>query len=119
MKYIAILPHRSEYPDPITFTQGATLSVGEKYDGPEAWDNWFFCTLPGHAGGWVPEQVIARTGNGHGVAREDYTARELDVDTDDVLEGIRTLNGWQWCHRPADGKSGWVPMENLRVADSR
>lgn len=115
MKYIVTTPHRSEYPDPITLNAGDALVVGEKYDGPEGWDGWLFCTTPGHAGGWVPEQVIERHADGTGRALEDYSARELNVDAGEALAGVRTLNGWAWCQRHASAEAGWVPLANLRL----
>lgn len=30
--------HRSEYPEPITFDKGASLSIGEKYSDEEGWE---------------------------------------------------------------------------------
>ncbi|MCE8013535.1 hypothetical protein HOP57_18580 [Halomonas daqingensis] len=57
-KYLVITPHVSEYPTPITFQKGAFLTVGEKYEGKEDWENWFFCSAPGQEPGWVPGQII-------------------------------------------------------------
>ncbi|PWF23046.1 SH3 domain-containing protein [Corticimicrobacter populi] len=114
MRYIVVRPHRSEYPDPIRLVIGDVFVIGECYEGPESWDDWFFCTLPGHPGGWVPSQVIERQDDGMGRALEDYCARELDIDTGDILDGGRMLNGWIWCRRNADGESGWVPQDNLK-----
>ena len=114
MDYVTVGEHRSEYPEPISFARGALLSIGEKYEGPEAWNDWYFCEVPGRPGGWVPGQIIERTGAGRGRALEDYTAKELDVDRGDRLTGCRTMNGWVWCSRAADGESGWVPVEVLQ-----
>ncbi|MGL6428630.1 SH3 domain-containing protein [Aeromonas hydrophila] len=116
MKYIVTKPHRSEYPNPIQFNKGDAIVVGEKYEGPEGWEDWFFCTTPGQAGGWVPKQVIERHADGTGRALEDYSARELDVDASETLVGSRTLNGWVWCQRLASPEAGWVPLENLHAA---
>lgn len=116
MHYIVITQHRTEYPDPLIFNQGATLTIGDKYAGPEGWDNWFFCTTGEHPGGWVPGQIIENIDNTHGIAREDFCTRELDVDVGQMLLGLRCLNGWQWCRRLSDEKTGWVPMENLAPA---
>ncbi|GAA3563256.1 SH3 domain-containing protein [Marinobacter xestospongiae] len=114
--YVVVTAHRSEFPQPIHFTKGAALTIGEQYQGPEDWDNWYFCTVEGLPGGWVPAQVIHWDRDGFGTALEDYTARELDVDPGDTLSGNRILNGWAWCHS-SDGKAaGWVPLENLREA---
>ncbi|WP_080419129.1 SH3 domain-containing protein [Burkholderia ubonensis] len=115
MNYVVTKPHRSEYPNPITLNKGDPLVIGEKYQGPEGWDDWFFCTTPGQAGGWVPLQVIERLDDGTGRALEDYTARELDVDAGEMLIGSRTLNGWVWCERVSRDDAGWVPLRNLET----
>ena len=116
-RYLVIQDHTSEYPEPITFEKGAPLTVGEKYEGPEGWDNWFFCESPGRKGGWVPAQIIERVEGDAGRAREDYTARELNVQQGDVLLGSRTLNGWVWCEQFGGSESGWVPLACLREAN--
>lgn len=115
LQYIVIATHRSEYPDPITLVAGQPLQVGEKYEGPEGWDNWYFCTASGQPGGWVPAQVIAFDPDGSGHATEAYCARELDVDPGDRLLGARTLNGWVWCERRESAEAGWVPISHLRA----
>lgn len=111
MEYTAIGSHRSEYPEPISFSKGTLLVIGDKYQGPEGWDNWYFCTVRGQPGGWVPRQVIDEC---RGKALEDYIARELDVDEGDLLIGSKILNGWVWCSRVSDGQSGWVPLAVLQ-----
>lgn len=111
-KVVVTREHRSEYPRPLTFEVGTVLAVGEKYEGDEGWADWYFCHAPGKEGGWVPVQVLEFIDDTTARAREDYTARELDVDPGQVLETSRTLNGWAWCVRE-DGASGWVPMMNL------
>ena len=83
-------------------------------------------------GGWVPGQVIRILAAGQGVALEDYTARELDVDSGQRVFGARQMNGWVWCsyvepegliagnarsHKVGtELKSGWVPFRNLQPA---
>lgn len=115
--YVVTRAHTSEYPDPITFERGAPLTVGERYEGPEGWDDWYFCETPGQQGGWVPAQVIERIDDTTGRAREDYTARELDVVEGETLRSTRTLNGWAWCTRTTTSESGWVPLANLAGID--
>lgn len=115
MKFIATGQYRSEYPDPITFTSGTPLFIGDMYEGDEGWDNWYFCTVPDHPGGWVPEQLIERSNQpGYGIAKDDYTAKELDVNEGDELLAIKFLNGWVWCQRLSDQDSGWVPKSILK-----
>ncbi|MCE8019901.1 hypothetical protein HOP51_07200 [Halomonas sp. MCCC 1A11036] len=113
-QYLVIQDHTSEYPEPITLKKGALLSVGEKYEGPEGWDNWVFCETPGQKGGWVPVQILEIVNDKTARAREDYTARELNVRKGGLLLGSRTLNGWAWCKSTDSLESGWVPLENLQ-----
>ncbi|EHI8697893.1 TPA: SH3 domain-containing protein [Salmonella enterica subsp. enterica] len=114
LRFTARDSHLSEYPDPISFTRGTSLIIHEKYEGVEEWDNWFYCTIPGHTGGWVPGQILTRDeGTYRGLALEDYTARELEVKKGDELVGLKSLNGWMWCERLSDGQSGWVPLSLL------
>ncbi|PTT45602.1 SH3 domain-containing protein [Aeromonas sp. HMWF016] len=118
MNFIAKKQHRSEYPDPITFSRGAELVTGDKYEGDEGWDNWIFCTVPNHSGGWVPEQLIERGARlGYGTAKDDYSAKELDVDEGDEYQAIKLLNGWAWCRRLSDNSIGWVPLRILEQID--
>ncbi|WP_370601368.1 SH3 domain-containing protein [Pseudomonas nitroreducens] len=112
MQYDVIRPHRSEYPEPITFSKGTALTVDERYEGEEGWQDWYFCSTAGQKDGWVPAQVFQLTAPGAGIAMEDYTARELDVEVGERLEGGRELGGWRWCSR-GDGESGWVPLACL------
>jgi hypothetical protein len=111
--YLVIKDHTSEFPEPITLRKGDPLVAGEKYEGPEGWDNWIFCESPGQKGGWVPAQMIEIVDDRVARAREDYTARELNVKEGDYLLGTETLNGWAWCRRCGSAESGWVPLENL------
>ncbi|MDH0303658.1 MULTISPECIES: SH3 domain-containing protein [unclassified Pseudomonas] len=115
MKYVAIAAHRSEYPAPITFARGALLSIGQRYEGDEHWEDWYLCGCHGQEPGWVPAQVIERLGVDRGRALEAYSAHELDIDPGQQLEGLRPLNGWLWCRRVANGELGWVPMAKLRL----
>jgi len=114
-RLVAVGQHRSEYPEPITFTKGAGLIIGDKHEGPEGWDNWYFCTVTGQPGGWVPGQLIEWGDDIRiGTAKEDYTARELEVNEGDELAAGRALNGWIWCKRLSDNQSGWVPAAILQ-----
>ncbi|THF67419.1 hypothetical protein E6C76_03375 [Pseudothauera nasutitermitis] len=114
--YRVIQDHTSGYPEPITFAKGAPLAVGEKYAGPEGWDNWLFCETPGQKGGWVPAQVIEIINGTTGRARDDYTARELNAQEGESLLGTKTVNGWVWCEKPDSSESGWIPLANLKEA---
>lgn len=112
VKLIVTEQHRSEYPRPITFVKGAHLRIGEKYVGDEGWDNWYFCSMPDQEAGWVPGQVIEWMDRTAGIAKEDYSAKELDVDVGEIIWGTRELNGWVWC--ASQKEEGWVPLSKVR-----
>ncbi|WP_232276194.1 SH3 domain-containing protein [Paenibacillus sp. 481] len=115
MNYLVVTNHRTEYSNPITLIKGQPIIVGEKYNGPEEWDNWYFCsTLDHENGGWVPGQLID-VREAEGVILEDYTAKELDVNEGEHLVGLKELNGWIWCLRTLNSEEGWVPKENLQL----
>lgn len=115
-RYLVTKDYASAYPRPITFAKGAPLTVGRKDDGPEGWEDWFFCRTPGQEDGWVPGQAIEIVRGNVAIAREDYTAKELTVRRGEHVVGSRTLNGWAWCARPDDSEAGWVPLANLEEA---
>lgn len=114
-QYLVRIDHTSEFPKPITFTQGTLLTVGETYTGPEGWDNWLFCETAGQTGGWVPAQILEWTQAQTARAKADYTAKELNVCAGDVLTGSTILNGWCWCEHSQRADSGWVPLANLQA----
>ena len=113
MKYIVIKSHVSNYPDPIGLDEGDAVSIGEKYKGPENWDSWVYCSEEKYKRkGWVPEQIIRKNTGATGIITEQYTAKELTVNSGEVLRGYRELNGWIWCKK-IDGEEGWLPKEIL------
>jgi len=57
-KYTVTRNHVSEFPEPISFSQGTCLTVGERYQGPEDWKDWVFCSAPTD-GGILPEMKSA------------------------------------------------------------
>ena len=121
MNYIVIENHRSEFPDPIKLEKGEKVLLGETseetigetpYD--ENWPNWTFCAkMDGSNKGWVPNQVIQQDGN-HGFIIEEYYAKELDIDTGTIVEGIKELNGWLWLKNKSTNEIGWVPLDKLK-----
>lgn len=114
IKLVVTAAHRSEYPDPITFDKGAPLCIGEKYSGNENWEEWYLCSTPGQKDGWMPGQVIEWIDNASGIAKEAYTAKELDVDPGEILLGSKELNEWIWCKRLSQTEEGWVPLRNIQ-----
>ncbi|EKF17329.1 SH3 domain-containing protein [Nitratireductor pacificus] len=117
--YIVTLPHVSEFPEPMALKKGDWVSVGELYDGPEGWPDWYLCSVPGQEAGFVPEQILDRHADRFGTMLEDFTNRELDVVEGELLRGARQLNGGLWATRISDGATGWVPLENTRATSSQ
>ncbi len=115
MKYVVVKSHQSEFPNPIRLKTGDKIFVGELYEGPEPWANWYLCSASGQEPGWVPVQVISLQEDGTGTATMDYTALEMDVAQGEIVKGGRKLNGWVWCTLSAAGREGWVPQENLKM----
>lgn len=105
--------HISSYSEPITFERGAEFSVGKKYEGPEGWENWFWCHLDGQSPGWVPGEVFEMLDGQRGRAIESYTAKELTVEKGQKVRIEKTLNGWAWCKTESGSEEGWVPLINL------
>lgn len=115
--FIVVRPHVSEFPEPMSLKKGDRVSVGELYDGPEGWSDWYLCSTPSQETGFVPEQILDRHGDGSGTMLEDFTNRELNVVEGDLLHGERQLNGWLWATRISSDATGWVPLDNIRALD--
>ncbi len=119
MYYCVKKKHRTNYPNPITLENGEIVTVIEECKDKEEWKNWLFCEKKGkHRRGWVPKQIleIKKT---KGTLKEDYSARELNVDYGEILEEIRELNNWVWCKRFREEEYGWVPLENLHLVEEK
>jgi hypothetical protein len=57
MNYKVIQKHKGNYPNPISLKKGKFIIIGNKYKGPENWNNWVYCHTKENKG-WVPEQII-------------------------------------------------------------
>ncbi|MCL2793268.1 MAG: SH3 domain-containing protein [Spirochaetaceae bacterium] len=122
MKYIVTEDHRTEFPNPIKLEKGEKVITGEtseetigetQYD--ENWPNWTFCAkMDGSNKGWVPNQIIKCEDN-FGYIIEDYSAKELDIDSGAVVKGIKELNGWLWAEN--EKEEGWIPVDKVRKVE--
>ncbi|MDR1430400.1 MAG: hypothetical protein LBI85_08940, partial [Spirochaetaceae bacterium] len=63
--------------------------------------------------GWVPEQIIEYKDD-YGIIIEDYSAKELDIETGTIVEGIKELNDWIWLKNKITNETGWVPKNKLK-----
>jgi len=113
MKYKIIEEHATDNTKPLNIRKGAKVKLGERSDGVENWPNWIHCcTLDGTSEGWAPIQLI-QIEDEYGIALEDYTAKELAVKKDELVEGSIELNGWIWCTKLNEQEEGWLPKEKL------
>ena len=98
--------HRASYADPIRVDVGQSVLLTER---EETWDGhrWIWAEADGRSG-WVPDDLVI----GDGTAGRAYSAVELEVAPETVLNVIHESHGWAWCC-DADGLCGWVPLRTL------
>ena len=115
MKFKIVEEHKSDNIKPIIIKKGEKIKVGERSDGSENWDGWIYCySLNGIGEGWTPQQIIQINGE-YGTVLEDYSAKELEVKKDEIVEGNKELNGWVWCSKLNGAEEDWLPREKLYV----
>ena len=115
MKYQVIEEHHCNNPKPLAIQKGATVKLGERSDEVENWPNWIYCyTLDGTSEGWTPVQLIEIDGE-YGTVLEDYSAKELVVEKDELVEGSIEMNGWIWCNKINESEMGWLPKEKMAI----
>lgn len=113
MKYQVIEEHKPDNNDPIKVKKGETVKVGRKSVEEDGWCNWIYCySLDSNSEGWTPIQIV-QIENEYGIILNDYSANELDVSKDDIVNGELELNGWLWCCRVDDSEWGWLPKEKI------
>ncbi len=92
--------HHTCYPNPIAFRAGERVRIGHEDDEFPGWVRTF--TADGNEG-WAPLSLLTPIGAGEAQARQDYTARELDVAVGERVRVDRELAGWLWVHNEAGG----------------
>ncbi|WP_133502871.1 SH3 domain-containing protein [Marinomonas balearica] len=114
MKVRVIDSHVSNYPNPIQFQPGDMLILGEldlEYEG------WIRVETSDGNRGWAPVQYIeAKPGAVVGYASCPYNARELDINSQDILIVLQELNEW-YCVENEAGETGWVPVQCTSLLD--
>jgi uncharacterized protein YgiM (DUF1202 family) len=103
-----IAEYQSPYSDPVVFSAGEELTIGEK---ESAWSGWVWCTNRDGKSRWVPETYVEQKGD-VGVMRRDYEATELSVTVGEELVMGEEESDWIWCTNQK-GQSGWVPITNI------
>jgi uncharacterized protein YgiM (DUF1202 family) len=108
----ALADYQAVYPDPITIEAGEPLMLSGKEDNWQGFI-WLWCTNQHGKSGWVPQGYVLQTEHGC-VARCDYDAIELNVQTGEALLVAQAESSWLWCANQ-HGKSGWVPADHVRI----
>lgn len=99
------------YPNPLTFRAGEALALGAR---AAEWPGWVWCTNAAGQSGWAPEAYVEAQSADAGVARRDYTARELELREGDTLILLAEESGWLWA-QAADGRTGWAPASRVEL----
>ena len=82
MKLIVVEEHKSNYPNPISFKKGESLIIGKK---DTEFEDWIWVTTKDENQGWAPMQYLQIEEGNKAVAKQDYTATELDTCLRDEL----------------------------------
>jgi hypothetical protein len=116
--YRCVGAHRTVYPKPINLSAGEVVSLGERAP-EENWKEWIWAERADGVGGWVPVQLIemisAEDGVKMGMAKEAYSAMELNVDEGEAVLKIKSINGWSWVRSLDTGDEGWIPDEIMGI----
>lgn len=118
-KYIVVEPWKETFENPITIFGGQEVMVdNSKTDDDPDWQGWVWAVSSDNSG-WVPMQIltVVEETDDHlwrASVNEDYTAKELTISKDEVLEGDNILNGWLWARKADSVEEGWVPLKCLR-----
>jgi hypothetical protein len=110
MKTVVLAVHKSNYPNPITFSKGENLGLG-KLD--TEYPGWIRTTTQCGNVGWAPVDYIEISSCGtKGVALCDYDAFELDTFVGESVEVITELNSWLLVINQS-GTQGWIPKDSV------
>ncbi|MGL4599865.1 MAG: SH3 domain-containing protein [Bacteroidia bacterium] len=102
--------YTTQYHKPIILNIGDVVLLGEE-EKDEKWKGWIWAEH-GEDKGWIPIQIIEISSDKkQGIVLNFYSAQELDVEENDLVEKIKSLNGWTWCKNMRTQKEGWIPDE--------
>ena len=111
MKIYKILKeYKTQYENPIALNVGEKVILGEE-EKEEKWKGWIWAESKINKG-WIPIQILEISDDKKtGTILEFYSAKELNVDKDDLVEKIKSLNGWTWSRNLRTENEGWIPDE--------
>ena len=111
MKTFKILKaYKAQYENPIVLNIGEKVLLGEE-EKEEKWKGWIWAESKTNSG-WIPIQILEISDDKKtGTVLEFYSAQELDVEKGDLIEKIKSLNGWTWSKNIRTTGEGWIPDE--------
>lgn len=113
MRYVVIKNHVVNEANLIKLKENDRVLRLEEYIGNPVWQNWVYCIAKDTLKeGWIPRAYLKDMGD-ESTLLEDYSSRELDVSTGDIVSVKKTVNNWAYCIHEHNGEEGWVPLENL------
>lgn len=111
-RFRVVTEWQNNYPDPLIVRVGEVVTIEEGYSVSSVWKGWTWCKTETNSG-WLPEQIIEKTGPQRGVVTMDYSARELDALEGEEVEEVKCLNGWILSKKSLSEEMGWLPLEVL------
>jgi flagellar basal body rod protein FlgF len=114
LPWIVHTAHTSNYPNPISFTTGEQVEIGIQDD---EFLGWIRVTTRDGNQGWAPIQYLQIDEVGKtAIAKQDYSARELNTRVGEQLILQFEVNGWGWVEN-VHQETGWVPLTTIRSMD--
>lgn len=112
MRVIVKEAHKSDYPNPIGFSEGDDLILGRL---DTEFIGWIRTTTNDDNEGWAPVDYIEiRQCQRKGTAKCDYNAFELDTVINEHLTVLDELNEWFLVVNSL-GVKGWIPMNTIDI----
>lgn len=113
MKAIVVKPYERPYENPIAVT--AEASVVPDFEKRTDIEGWVWCTAEDNRSGWVPCSWLVK-GDGTWRVSRQFNAIELTVVLGEILDVTFAESGFFWATKQ-NGEAGWVPRENVSVAE--
>lgn len=108
--YKILKDYKAQYENPIVLDLGEKVHLGEE-EKEKKWKGWIWAATNANKG-WIPIQILEISDDRKtGVVLEPYTAKELTVKEGDIIEKIKSLNGWTWSRNINTNYEGWIPDE--------
>jgi len=100
--------YRPQYEHPIELTAGEKVRVGREDD---EYPRWKWCRAASGREGWVPVELLSQQ-NEQTIILEDYSSRELAVDSGEEVEIEDECHGWALVRNTREER-GWIPSSHV------